>query len=66
MLSVSVLFVSVLMIALPWREKFGWIEPKIETKDEISSFNQNIFTPVWQTVDFVGGWISGGRIEGFA
>jgi len=66
MLSASVLFVSVLMIALPWREKFGWIEPKIETKDEISTFNQNIFTPVWQTVDFVGGWISGGRIEGFA
>ena len=66
MLSASVLFVSILMIALPWRERFGWSEPKIETKEAVSTLNQNIFKPVWQTVDFVGGWISGGRIEGFA
>lgn len=65
MLSASVLFVSILMIALPWRERFGWSEPNIESNEPISSFNQNIFKPVWQTVDFVGGWISGGRVEGF-
>ena len=66
MLSASVLFVSVLMIALPWRDKFGWSEPKIEHNKIISTFEQKLFKPVWQTVDFVGGWISGGRIEGFA
>ncbi len=66
MLSASVLFISVLMIALPWRDRFGWSEPKIEHNKIISTFDQKLFKPVWQTVDFVGGWISGGRIEGFA
>jgi len=65
MLSVSVLFVSFLMIALPWREKFGWAEPNINSNENVSTFDQNIFKPVWETVDFVGGWISGGRVEGF-
>ena len=66
MLSASVLFVSILMIALPWRERFGWNEPEIEHNKVVQTFDQKIFKPVWQTVDYVGGWISGGRIEGFA
>tara|TARA_Y100001980_G_C14556060_1_gene346261 strand:+ start:4471 stop:5952 length:1482 start_codon:yes stop_codon:yes gene_type:complete len=66
MLSVSVLFFSILMIALPWRNRLGWKEPELKPNEIISTFEQKLFKPVWQTVDFVGGWISGGRIEGFA
>lgn len=63
MLSLSVLMLSIFLIATPWRKWFGWSEPVLPDEPEFATHGQTLFQPVWQTVDFVGGWITAGRVE---
>lgn len=63
MLSLSVLMLSIFLVGTPWRKWLGWNKPTHTPEPEFSNYQQKLFLPVWQTVDFVGGWIAAGRVE---